>query len=223
MRTAVLAVALFAASPALNAQAFAAYGTVASDYVDRGVALGGGAPLLQLGAEASWESGLVAGAFGTTIDRLWPRNSGEASSEVDAYLGWDFGCGGRCRARALVTRYVYPGRGDANWTEWSVSVAPHPRFGFSLSRSSHVYGLRFDGETAEAWYDHPLGESVTLGVALGRIRTEVFDYGFGRVGATWRYRRAAFDLSYHVADEEYRENGITDDLRHVVASVSWSF
>jgi len=223
MRIAALAVALLATSPALRAQAFTAYGTVASDYVDRGVALGGHGPLLQLGTEATWESGVVAGAFATTLDRLWPRNSGTATSEVDAYLGWDFGCGGHCRARAIVTRYVYPGRGDANWTEWGIAIAPHPRFGASLSHSSEIYGLRFEGDTLEAWYDHPVGDSLTLGLALGRIRTEVFDYGFGRVGATWRRGRAAFDLSYHVADEEYRDNGITDDLRHVVASVSWSF
>lgn len=223
MRTALVALILFAASPALRAQALAAWGTVASDYVERGVALGGGGPVLQLGAEAAWDSGVVAGAVGTTIERLWPRNGGRASGEVDAYLGWDFACGGRCRARALVTRYLYPGRGDANWTEWSVSVAPHPRFGFALSRSSRVYGVHLDGEALEAWYDHPLGETVTLGVALGRIRTDVYDYGFGRFGATWRRGRAAFDVSYHVADDDFRRNGLTDDLRHVVASASWAF
>ncbi|HET9484688.1 MAG TPA: TorF family putative porin [Xanthomonadales bacterium] len=223
MRALALVVcAAAAACGEARAQQLHAYAAIASDHVDRGVALGGGAPLLQLGIERTGSSGVVAGAFATTLDRAWTRDRAAASSEVDAYLGYDFGCGGACRARVLATRYVFPGRRDADWTEWSVALAPHPRFGASLAHSGHVYALSFPGTTLEAWYEQPLSTSWTLGVSAGRIRTRFFDYGYGRVGATWRRGRLAFDVSYHAADPEYRDNGFSDDLQHLVATLTWA-
>ncbi|HVF34109.1 MAG TPA: TorF family putative porin [Candidatus Saccharimonadia bacterium] len=223
MRTMLAAAWLATGCAQASAQSVTAYAAIASDYVDRGVALGGGRPRLQAGAAAAFESGVVAGAFATTIDRLWTRDGGSARLEADAYVGYDFGCGGRCRARALVTRYVFPGQRDADWTEWSLALAPHPRFGASVGWSAHVYARPFGGRTLEAWYEHPCSDSVTLGVAAGRIRTRFFDYGYGRASATWRRDRVAIDVSWHVADEEYRSNGFTDDLRHVVGTVTWAF
>lgn len=219
----VLAMLLVAACGGARAQAVHGYASIASDYVDRGVALGGGAPMLQLGVESSWSSGVVAGAFATTLDRVWSRDRASATAALDAYLGYEAGCGGRCRLRATVTRYVVAAADDADWTEWALAVAPHPRYGASLAYSAHVYGLPFPGTTLEAWYDHPLGTAWTAGASAGRIRTRFFDYGYGRIGATWRGRRTAVDVSYHVADSEYRANGFTDDLRHLVATITWAW
>ncbi len=223
MRAWVLFACLATFACGLRAQDVHGYAAIASDYVDRGVALGGSGPLLQLGVDASFASGIVAGAFATTVDRLWKRGSGPARVQLDAYLGYDFGCGGDCRARVLATRYEFPDRSDADWTEWSVSIAPHPRFGASFSHAEQVYSTSFAGSTLEAWYEHPFAESISGQIVLGRIRTRVFDYGYGRVGVTWRHERCSVDLSWHLADEDFREAEVTDDLRHLTATLSYAF
>ena len=200
------------------------YATLATDYVYRGLSLLDSGINVQGSVEARIDDRFVAGVWATNIDREWQYYR-ELSDhlEVNGYAGVDFGCGGRCRARFLVTRYTYPGSDAESWNEATASIGFAERIGASFSWSPRGLGFDRPLRTVEGWYVQPLTRSTSVEIDGGKLTAAGHGYWFSRAGISHRIDRFVFDLSHYWSDPKYRRVGLDDRSQRFVLSVSTAF
>jgi uncharacterized protein (TIGR02001 family) len=215
-------------APARHARAAEAewdgYASVASDYVYRGVSLLDSNPNLQAGFESHVGDNFLIGAWATNVDHQWlytSRVSGHV--ELNLYTGADVSCGPQCRARFIVTAYVFPGSATRDWQEATASVAFAERVGASFSWSPHGLGSWASSRTLEAWYVQPLSRNTSLTVDAGNVSIRSFDYWYARAGVSHRFDRWVVDLSRYVSDPAFRRIGFDEHTQRFVLSISTAF
>jgi uncharacterized protein (TIGR02001 family) len=200
------------------------YLSVASDYMYRGFSLLDDRPSLQGGAEARVDETFVFGAWAGNINRQWLYEH-RISDQVEAnlYGGVDVGCGASCRARLVVTRYVYSGSESRDWNEATASIALAGRVGASYSYSPRGLGTLNATRTGEIWFVQPLTRSTSLEADGGKLWIGGFDYWFARAGVSHRIDRWMVGVSHYWSDPNYRRFGFDDHSKRFVVSVSTAF
>jgi uncharacterized protein (TIGR02001 family) len=200
------------------------YLTLANDYLYRGVSLLDTAVSLQGGVEARIDDRFVVGAWGANVDRQWLyQRKVDSHLGVNLYAGVDLGCGERCRARILITRYTFPGSSAPAWHEASASIAFAERIGLAASWSANGLGTNLSTHTIEGWYVHPLSRATTLEADVGELSYGTRKYWYTRAGITHRFDRWVVGLSQYWSDPTYQRVGLDDRSRHTVVSVSTAF
>ncbi len=189
-----------------HAQSFEGNVAFVSDYLFRGVTQTDGDPAIQGGFQFNHDSGVYAGAWGSSISWLSDSDPDVSSQvELNAFLGYagEFGTSG-VGYDVGVLHYAYPGSYPAGFTDpdttelyagisWGVlgasyAYAVSDLFGTPDSDGSSHLELTADWEFDDGW---------TLNGAVGRqwIRNlDDGDYTHWRLGVT-RSFQAGFDLS----------------------------
>src|SRR5580765_2164572 len=106
-------------APAAAAAAdWSGYASIGTDYIYRGVSLIDSGASLQGGVEDRFAEHFIIGATAANNDRQWAYQQYVSNHlQLDFYAGADFACGAHCRARMLVSRYVFPGSDTRDWSE----------------------------------------------------------------------------------------------------------
>lgn len=221
----ILALALAGRAPAAE---WDGYVSAATDYVYRGVSLLDSGPALQGGVEGHFGETFLFGATAANIDHQWLYQGsyqGKVSDhlELNFYTGVDLECGAKCRARVIVSSYVFPGAGTRDWQEATASIAFAERVGASFSWSPHGLGSGTSTRTAEAWFVQPFSRLTSVTVDAGNIWIGPHDYWFGRIGVSHRIDRWMLDLSEYISDPKFRRYGFDEHSQRLVLSVSTAF
>jgi uncharacterized protein (TIGR02001 family) len=212
-----------ASTGAAHAADWNGYVSLSSDYMFRGVSLLDSGPGLQASIEGRFDDRFVVGAWAANIDHQWYENSVRTDAEVNLYGGFDFGCGERCRARIIVTDYLFAGGRNA-WQEATLSVAFAGRVGASFSYSPHGVGPAGDStRTVEGWVVQPISRELSISLDAGKVWLGSFGYWYARAGISRKVDRWVFDLSHYWSDPTYRIYGFDDRSRRFVVSVSTAF
>lgn len=200
------------------------YVSIASNYMFRGVALLDSGPALQVGVEGRLADRFVAGAWATNIDHQWLYDSEVTDRlEVNLYAGIDIACGANCRARLIVSDYVFPGPTARDWQEATASIAWFGRFGASLAYSPRGLGSGASARTVEAWVVQPLTRATSVSFDAGNIWLGARQYWYTRAGVSHRLGAWVIDLSHYWSDPTYRRYGFDDRSKRFVLSVSTTF
>ena len=198
-----LAVVCLFASTGATSQASEFSGTVAltSEYVFRGLALSDGDPSFQAGVDYAHDSGLFAGAWGSTIDRESP--SGSRDLQVNYYAGYHYAPESRFAASLSVTRYTYPGQPgplDYDYTEMLVAAYLDDRYSLEFGYSDSLYGFDVNSRHLELRADWPLRSAWVIGGGVGYNDVgsgDSDDYLYWDAGVTGRYSRLTMDLRWY--------------------------
>jgi hypothetical protein len=222
MRREALFAAIAVLSPPVCAADWTGYATLASDRMSRGVSLVETGPALGAGAEGRFDGGFVAGASAARVQReWWYRGDVSGRLEVDVYAGADFALGDSWRARAIATRYFFPGSSYArDWNEFTASLAFEDRAGASFAWSPRGLGSPYATRTSEAWASQALGRAASVELAAGNVSLGGFGYWYARAGVSRRVGRFVVDVAYHAADPDLRRFGFDDRSRRAVVSIS---
>lgn len=200
------------------------YLSASSDYIYRGVSLLDSGPGFQGSVEGRFNDTFVVGAWAANIDHQWLYESSVSGhAEVNLYAGFDFGCGPRCRARVIVTDYVFPGGSSRDWQEATLSVGFAERVGASISYSPRGLGSGDSARTLEGWFVQPLARETSVSLDAGNIWIGSFDYWYARAGISRKFDRWVVDLSHYWSDPAYKRYGFDDHRTRFVLSVSTAF
>jgi len=200
------------------------YASLASDYIFRGVSLLDSGPSLQGSLEGRFDDLFVAGGWIGNVDRQWLYERRVPNhAEVNLYAGVDTPCGDQCRARLIVTGYVFPGPEAHNWVEATGSVALFDRVGASYSWSPQGLGTGTSTQTLEGWVELPLGRLTRVSANGGDVWFGERDYWFTRAGISHRLSRWVFDLSRYWSDPKFRRYGLDEHSQRWVFTISTAF
>lgn len=190
--------------PALpvNAAEFSGYVTLTSDYVWRGVTQSEGDPAVQLGVEASFDSGVYAGLWGSTVD-INTGDDRQRDTEINYYLGYSLDLASRWVLGTTVVIYTYPGQTgpfNYNYEEYAVSVNYDDRAWLEYAYSPGYYGFDIDSHNVELITEWPAGEHLIVSGGAGYFdfSSPLDDaYAYWNLGITWPVNRFSVDLRYH--------------------------
>ena len=209
---------------ALAATDWNGYVSIASDHVYRGVSLLDSGPSFQGSVEGRFNDTFVVGAWAANIDHQWLYESRVSDhAELNLYTGIDFGCGSGCRARVIVTEYLFPGPAARDWQEATASVAFADRIGASISYSPHGLGSGASTRSVEGWIVQPLARNTSLSFDAGNVWLGSNGYWYTRAGISQRIDRWVVDLSEYWSDPKYRRYGFDDRSKRLVLTVSTAF
>jgi uncharacterized protein (TIGR02001 family) len=189
-----------------------------SDYILRGISETGGRGAGQIDLRLSTRDGSFAGAFASTLNRLWHHpywgNSGW-DYEVEGYLGHRFDFSPSWSTTLTGTSYTYL-KGNTPFSDdyeelslttsyldqWTLDVSVIPnavRFyeGHRLGRYP-AYVVSTSGLI-------PLVGRLALTVGAGYYAWESAGYGYGNVGLTFELKNWRLDAGYYVADNRAQE------------------
>lgn len=206
MRTA-LAITVFCCLPwpAAYAAEFNGYLALTTDYVQRGVSRSDTDPAIQLGGDVSFESGLVLGAWGSSVDN--PSQPGQQHDvELNAYAGYGRDIGDRWRLSAFAVAYRFPGMDtpfDYDYLEYLVSANYDDRFWIEYTVATDYYGTGDRAWNIEALGEWPLHQSWNVSAGVGRLdlgRVVGSGYTYWQVGVNRGIGIAIFDLRFHDTD-----------------------
>lgn len=158
-----------------------------SDYVWRGVSQNQEDPALQGGFDYTHESGFYAGVWGSNV------NFGNASTEIDLYLGWATEFDNGLGLDVGLIEYTYHGSSTAdanNFTEAYIGVS---HSGFSATYS---FGDEFDDHW-ELGYEHSF-EQVSVNVSYG----DYDSYSYYKVGVSGEVAGLGLALDFWNTDND---------------------
>jgi uncharacterized protein (TIGR02001 family) len=200
------------------------YASIASDSMFRGVSLIDSGPAFQAGLEGRIDDTFVVGAWAANIDHQWLYETRLSDrTEVNLYGGIDFACGARCRARFIVSDYLFPGPAARDWQEATFSIGFAERIGATISYSPHGLGSGKSTRTVEGWLVQPLSRDTSIAVDAGNVWLGSTGYWYTRAGISRRFDRWVVDLSHYWSDPKYRRYGFDDRSQRFVLSVSTAF
>jgi uncharacterized protein (TIGR02001 family) len=188
-------------APVAEASELSGEVTLKSDYIYRGLQMADGNPAVQLGLDFEHESGLFAGAWGSSIDLSNPM--GRRDIELDYYAGFHFTSDAPVSATATVLRYTYPGQtGPHNYdyTEILASASWRELYSLEVGYTSNLYGFDRIGRHWELRSSWPVVGAWTIGAGLGG--NDMSDAGVSRylhwdIGASARVSRLTIDLRWY--------------------------
>jgi len=214
---------LVCAMPNATAQ-WSGYASIGTDYIYRGVSLIDSGPSLQAGVEDRFAEHFIVGTAAAKIDHQWVYGQDVPNHlQLDFYAGADFGCGTHCRARLLVSRYLFPGPDARDWSEITGSVALFERVGAAWSWSPHGLGSSEITRSFESWLQQPVTRNTSVELGYGKVLIEDLDYWYAHVGVSHRIDRFVVDLTAHWSDRGLSRFALDDHSRHVVLTISTGF
>lgn len=177
--------------------------TLVSDYVFRGISQSDEGVALQSGVDVAHETGLYAGAWGSSVDF---NDNDEASVEIDVYAGYageinsvSYDIGG--------IYYLYPGADSSlNYDFFEIYAALGYDFGPMAATVGVNYSPDFYGATGDAVYSHlnidvPVTEQLSFNAGVGHQTIEDgANYTDWNAGLSYAFDRAEIFLSYHDTD-----------------------
>jgi uncharacterized protein (TIGR02001 family) len=187
-RIAATAGALLVAGAA-HAGSYSVTPMIATDYDFRGTSLTDpvnqdGKPAFQLGGTYTFDTGIYAGAWGSTIDNSDPPTKDGDNIEVDFYGGYAWGDAANSFAYDVgINLYTFPGWSDGNTAEAYIS-ASRSFYSAKLWYTPDYQSSKNSGIYAELNGSYPLGGSGTsllghVGQAFGDAYDERVDYSLG--------------------------------------------
>ena len=217
--------ALLACVAPASAADWDGYVSAATDYIYRGVSLlDSSGPSVQAGLEGQVNDHFFVGVRGANVDHQWEYQSRVPDHlELNLYTGADFDCGSGCRARIVMTNYLFPGPQARSWEEVTASVALAERVGASFSWSPRGLGSGESSRALEGWYVQPLARTTSITVDAGNVWIGSFKYWFARAGISHRFDRWVVDLSRYISDPKFQRYGFDEHTQRYVLSVSTAF
>lgn len=213
---------------------FSANTALVSDYVFRGVSQSDEKPAFQGGFDATHESGVYAGIWGSNIDFNESGGVDGPSLEVDVYGGYS-GSINDISYDVGVIYYHYPGADDTlDYDFFEGSIAIGYDFGKFSTSASVNYSPEYFGESGDAQYyalnvDVPLMKDLSLSAHVGRQEIDDNDaFGFDDY-TDWslglNYTLEGFDMFVQYIDTDLDE---TEDCadgceERIVFGISRSF
>lgn len=185
-----------------NAAEFSGYLSLTSDYVWRGVTQSDGDPAAQLGGEVSFDNGMYAGLWGSTID-IDNGAGRQRDTEVIYYIGYSHEIDSRWTLGANVVAYTFPGQTgsvDYNYEELLVSANFKDRAWLEYAYSPDLYDSGVESHNIEIYTEWPAGNHLIVGAGAGYYdvsRLVGTGYGYWQLGVTWPIKRFDLDLRYH--------------------------
>ena len=201
MKKFVMLLALIVIRPAVAAE-FAGYVALTSDYVKRGVSQSDNHAALQLGADISFDSGLFAGAWGSSVD-IDNGPTRHRDSELNLYVGYNYDVSDLWRLSANIVSYEYPGQTgniDYNYVEYTLAVNYDDRLWLEYAYSPDLYHSNLSSENVELYAEFSWSENWRIGSGVGYYDASDLTgqgYGYWQVGATRNFRYADIDIRYH--------------------------
>ena len=177
--------------------------TLTSDYIYRGLSLSDGNPALQAGVDYALESGLFAGAWGSTIDL--DGAAGDPDAELDLYLGYHVAPRPSLELALTLMRRTYPGQSNAygynyDYTEALASATLFEHYTLEFGYADDLYGTDEAGRHWELRGDWMQRSAWVLGAGLGYNDLGALDtsnYWYWDLGATARFAWLTVDLRWY--------------------------
>jgi uncharacterized protein (TIGR02001 family) len=197
---AIVLVALFPA--ATSAAELTGYATLTSDFVRRGVSQSYTDPAVQLGADLAFQTGIIAGAWASTVDNR-SQSGKQHDVELNVYAGYGQDAGDRWRLSGFVIAYTYPGMEtpfDYDYVEFLGSANYDDRFWIEFAYAPDYYGTGDPAWNAELLAEWPLVGPWRFSAGLGRFdlgRVVDTDYVYWQAGITGDVGVASLDLRFH--------------------------
>ncbi len=104
---------------------FGGYVTLTSDYVKRGVSQSDSGPAIQLSGDLSFDNGVFAGAWGSSVD-IQNGPTRKRDLEINFYVGYVVDISATWRMSVGAVAYTYPGQTgnvDYDYEEFSVGAS----------------------------------------------------------------------------------------------------
>ena len=181
-----------------------------SDYVLRGVSQTYDSAAVQLGGSYQLPTGWFAGVWGSNVN---PYPHAGSSMELDLYAGLIRPISSDFSARLTYTHYMYlddPRPSGYDYDEVSLSAAYLDRVAVTLSvqpdftsYSNFGFARHEPSGALELTSRWPLWRDISLSVGAGYYdlqRLFGVSYWAGNLGASYTYRRAAFELARYFAE-----------------------
>jgi uncharacterized protein (TIGR02001 family) len=182
-----------------------AYAALTSDFVHRGVTQSDGNPALQLGGEVTFDNGVYAGIWGSTID-ISNGPGRQRDLEFNYYLGVAYDLTDAWQLDVNVVAYQYPGAEgniDYDYVEYTLSGNFDDHIWLSYSYSPDLYHSNQSTQNLDLYAEWPIAEDWTLGGGGGYYDVEDLSgrgYGYWHLGVTRFFEIADVDLRYHDAN-----------------------
>lgn len=187
---------------AAQAAELSGYVSLKSDYVWRGVTQSDGDPAAQLGGDVSFDSGIYAGLWGSTID-ISNGPTRQRDTELTYYLGYAHEINDTWVLSATAVSYNFPGQTgnvDYDYDELQLNVNFDDRVWFQYAYSPDLYNSGYDSHNLEVYAERPIGSHGTAGGGVGYydVSRLVGDgYAYWELGYTWPIGRFDVDIRYH--------------------------
>ena len=185
---------------AADATGFSGYATLTSQYIYRGLAYSNGDPAVQLSGDYQHHSGIIAGAWASTIDLQ--GNGTQRDLEFDYYLGYRTALNPDWTADLTAVRYSYPratGSHSYDYTEVLLGATWRDRYSVELGFTSNLYGLDLVGRHWELRGEWPVANTWVIGAGIGGNDLSglgVSHFAHWDLGASARLSRFTFDLRW---------------------------
>jgi uncharacterized protein (TIGR02001 family) len=205
------------AAPAAHALSFDGEISYTTDYIFRGISQTGGRGAGQIDLRLTTADGTFAGAFASTLNRLWQHPYGSNSGwdyELEAYGGHRFDISPSWSATVTATDYMYL-KGNTPFSDdyqevaftgsyldqWTVELAFIPN-AVHFERGDRIgrypaYILSTSGQV-------PLYGRLALTAGAGYYTSDSDGYAFGNVGLAFEVKGLRLDAGYYVAQESAR-------------------
>jgi len=178
-------------------------------------------PTWKIGAERTGRDWTI-GAWGVGVDQAWPYGEVENGWLAGAYLARDGDCGSRCRWRATLSRYVYPGSDPGGWTELSFAARWRERFGIQGAIARHDQPSGDPSRTLEVFVAQPLSQTIEATLTVGASDYRRFDYRHVELDVARAWRRFSVSIGARYGEvRPYEERARTDT--RLVAELTASF
>lgn len=201
--------------------------TLTSEYIYRGLAMSDGEPALQLGLDYAHDSGLFAGAWGSTIDLGGPLS--QRDYELDFYAGYHHEFRAPLTATMTLLRYTYPGQEgvqDYDYNELLLSATFLEHYAIEVGYTNDLYGHNVTSRHWALQFEWPIANAWVVGATLGRndlSNLGVAPYYYWDIGASARYSRLVVDVRWFDNENPYAFAAATSADSQLVLSLSVPF
>lgn len=178
------------------------YVALTSDFVRRGVSQSDDDPAIQLGIDIGFDSGFVAGAWGSSVDNF-SRAGQQHDIELNAYAGYGRDIGDVWRVTGFVVAYNYPGMDTPfsyDYVEFLLSANFDDHYWIEYAYAPDYYGTGNAAWNAEVLGEWPLLGSWNISGGIGRSDLDEVvgaDYTYWQLGITGSAGIVAIDLRFH--------------------------
>ena len=188
-----------------------------SDYILRGISQTGGLAAGQVDLRLTTQDGTFAGAFASTLNRLWQRSWGYSGwdYELETYIGHRLDLSPSWSSTVTGTFYSYL-KGNTAFSDdyqeislstsyldsWTVEAALIPNAvhfenGYRLGRYP-AYVVSTSGQI-------PLVGRLALTAGAGYYTSDGEGYSYGNVGLAFEVKSLQLDAGYYVAGDKARQ------------------
>ncbi len=220
----IVGAALLSASFTVSAVEMSGSGTIATDYVFRGVSQTSEKGAVQAGLDLAFDNGAYAGVWGSNVDF-----GSEVTTEMDFFVGYGFDVAEGVNLDLSYIYFNYAGDESAlNYSEYVASVSVSdvsftlvysPDY-FGSDESALVYNIDYSLSLNESWsVDFHVGYTDTESEALGTDEDSYIDY---LAGVNYEWSGTTFTLAVAGTDADEDENFGDAGEARAVFSVSRS-